>query len=93
MPIVNGAAKDAARRSMRGCTGITATGKLRALFHAAKAALRAVSQRTGVPVDDILGRQRRSAGRFFDDRHHTTVLHSLRRMRIGPPKILSFTRT
>jgi hypothetical protein len=54
--------------------------KLRALFHAAKAALRAASQRTGVPVDDILGRQRRSAGRFFDDRDHTTVLHSLRRM-------------
>ena len=27
MPIVNGAAKDAARRSMRGCTGITATGR------------------------------------------------------------------
>jgi hypothetical protein len=50
--------------------------KLRALFHAAKAALRAASQRTGVPVDDILGRKRRSVGRFFDDRDHTTVLHS-----------------
>ena len=70
---------------------------------AAKAALRAVSQRTGVPVVAILGRERRSAivaarheavwrvheatkwslprvGRFFDDRDHTTVLHSLRRM-------------
>ena len=37
-------------------------------------------QRTGVPADDIMGRQRRSAGRFFDDRDHTTVMHSLRRM-------------
>ena len=70
--------------------------KLRALFHAAKAALRAASQRTGVPVDEkTLGRQRRSAGRFFDDRDHTTVgLHSCcAAWRIGPPKIRSFTRT
>jgi hypothetical protein len=80
MPIVNGAAKDAARRSMRRMYRDHGDWQLRALFHAAKAALRAASQRTGVPVDDILGRQRRSAGRFFDDRDHTTVLHSLRRM-------------
>jgi hypothetical protein len=39
--------------------------KLRALFHAAKAALRAVSQRTGVPADAILDRHRRSRRAFL----------------------------
>ena len=53
MPIVNGAAKDAARRSMRRMyLDHDDWQKLRALFHAAKAALRAASQRTSVPVDD-----------------------------------------
>jgi hypothetical protein len=81
VPSGRAAAKDAARRSMRRMYRDHGDWqKLRALFHAAKAALRAASQRTGVPVDDLLGRQRRSAGRFVDDRDHTTVLHSLRRM-------------
>ena len=69
----------------------------------AKAAVRAVSKRTGVPVEEILGRRRVSmiasarheaiwrvrqvtdwslprVGRFFANRDHTTVLHSLRWM-------------
>jgi hypothetical protein len=54
MPIANGAAKDAARRSMRGCTGITATGRSSARS-SMRRKLRAASQKTGVPVDDILG--------------------------------------
>ena len=94
---------DRARESAKGVNVVSAADVIKSPASAAKAALRAVSQRTGVPVDAILGRERRSAiaaarheavwrvheatkwslprvGRFFDDRDHTTVLHSLRRM-------------
>jgi chromosomal replication initiation ATPase DnaA len=69
----------------------------------ARAAVAAVSSRTGVPVEEIFGRKRIPAvasarheaiwrvrrvtnwslprvGRYFAERDHTTILHSIRRM-------------
>jgi hypothetical protein len=69
----------------------------------ARAAVTAVSSRTGVPVEEIFGRKRVPAvasarheaiwrvrrvtnwplpriGRYFAERDHTTILHSIRRM-------------
>ena len=94
MPIVNGAAKDAARRSMRGCTGITATGRSSARSSMRRkrrferprkepACLWTTSWADrGAPpgVSSMIGTTRPSCIRCAA-------------WRIGPPKILSFTRT
>jgi chromosomal replication initiation ATPase DnaA len=95
-----------ADESERRAAAAAATGNRRPTASAAqraRAAIAAVSSRTGVPVEEIFGRKRIPAiasarheaiwrvrrvtnwslprvGRYFAERDHTTILHSIRRM-------------
>ena len=80
MPIVNGAAKEAARRSMRGCTGITATGRSSARSSMRRKRRFERSRKEPACLWTTSWADRGAPPGVSSMIGTTTVLHSLRRM-------------